>query len=538
MFDIQSTSSFNTDKLVDGDDYDYITRTSLNQGVLQTTGFVNKDNINSAGTWSLGLLQMDFFYRKRPWYAGQFVRKVIPKITIPDDAKLFFQTVLNMQKPVLLQVLVRNVDDTFRKAKIYLPQTSSSEIDFAFMESFMRELEESRLRELEAYLLATDLNDYRLSQSDKSALNQFMNMNWQEFRIGDLFAKISTVKLHYKAKELPQNPMGKYSLPCLTSSFMNQGLNYYAPRERATILNNVISIPSNSDVYRAYYQSKDFTVLSDAYAIHWKDESTKISSKQYLFMVACINKVTDLPGYSYKNKLGGWNVVKDKYISLPATEEGQPNLTVMEQLVFALQKIVIADVAKYTARNLKITRSVVEHSEGAKVVELHPPVKYNLDVKIESTIAAEPFECYKWERFDQSIIDFFGGDKTILIGCTKDKRQQEWVLVHNIYNVRLGRTKGSVEEHRDMFDRISLLVLYELDKPERLTAFKVDGHQTMDNEELKALGYPNLYLRKSYETFNITPLEMDLSSLVKQHLIERLIEMNSKDKGTPVFIEP
>lgn len=36
--------------LTDGNEYDYITRTSLNQGVLQTTGFVNDENINNAGT--------------------------------------------------------------------------------------------------------------------------------------------------------------------------------------------------------------------------------------------------------------------------------------------------------------------------------------------------------------------------------------------------------------------------------------------------------------------------------------------------------
>ena len=91
LFDIQNTLSFNTNKLVKGDEYDYITRTSQNQGVLRRTGYVNKENINPAGTWSLGLLQMDFFYRNRPWYAGQFVRKIVPKIAIPDNAKLFFQ---------------------------------------------------------------------------------------------------------------------------------------------------------------------------------------------------------------------------------------------------------------------------------------------------------------------------------------------------------------------------------------------------------------------------------------------------------------
>ncbi len=249
-----------------------------------------------------------------------------------------------------------------KKMNICLPQTSDGKIDFDFMEELVRELEESHLRELEAYLLATGLNDYQLSQIDRSALRGFKNIRWQEFRVGDLFDRIITVKLTYKAKELPQQPIGEYTLPCLTSSFMNQGLNYYAPRKGATILNNVISIPSNSDVYRAYYQSRDFTVLSDAYAIQWIYDTNEITSKQYLFMVACINKVTDLPIYSYKNKLGGWNVVKDKYISLPATADGQPDLAVMEELVTAMQKIAITDVAKFTAKHLEAPQQIAESS--------------------------------------------------------------------------------------------------------------------------------------------------------------------------------
>ena len=73
LFEIERTLSFNADRLVDGNEYDYVTRTSANQGIFRTTGFVNKENINSENTWSLGLLQMDFFYRRRKWYAGQFV---------------------------------------------------------------------------------------------------------------------------------------------------------------------------------------------------------------------------------------------------------------------------------------------------------------------------------------------------------------------------------------------------------------------------------------------------------------------------------
>lgn len=412
---------------------------------------------------------------------------------------------------------------------VSLPQTAKGEIDFAFMESFVRELEESHLRKLEAYLLATGLNDYNLTPDDHYALDNFGNLHWQEFRMGDLFERIKTKKLHYKAKDLPQQPTSKHTLPCLTSSFMNQGLNYYAPRDGATILNNVISIPSNSDVYRAYYQSNDFTVLSDAYAIRWKKEGINLQSKQYLFMVACINKVTNLSIYSYKNKLGGWNVVKDKCIALPATADGQPDLVAMERFIAAIQKMVIADVAKYTNRRLEATRQIVESS----------PVPYDTNDVSDYWLAAEPFECYKWTRFDQDIIDFFGGDKTILVGCYKGKKHYDWIRAHNIYNIRLGKTKGSMEEKHNLFGNASLLVLYEYGKPNKLSAYKIVDHQEMSKEELLEMDYPKERPRKSYMTFSITPAEMDLESLINHRFIEKLIEIDSANaKGTPVFIEP
>ena len=168
------------------------------------------------------------------------------------------------------------------------------------------------------------------------------------------------------------------------------------------------------------------------------------------------------------------------------------------------------------------------------VISMYPHIEEE-----EMMLAAEPFECYKWNRFDQHIIDFFGGDKTILVGCAKDKKQKDWILTHNIYNVRLGKTKGSMEKHREMFGRTSVLVLYEFGKPDKLSAYTITGHKEMGKEELKAMGYPNKNPRKSYMTFSIVPLDIDLSLLANHRLIEKLIEINPEnEKGTPVFIEP
>ncbi len=150
LFEIEKTLSFNKDALTQGQDYDYITRTSQNQGVLQTTGFVNAENLNPPFTWSLGLLQMDFFYRKKSWYAGQFMRKITPKTEIENKINSriahYFTTLLNALKRPLLSVLVRDIDKTFMEQKIQLPLKPTAktqtldDIDFNFMHTFINAL--------------------------------------------------------------------------------------------------------------------------------------------------------------------------------------------------------------------------------------------------------------------------------------------------------------------------------------------------------------------------------------------------------------
>ena len=301
---------------------------------------------------------MDFFYRRKQWYAGQFVRKIKPQIRIPERTVPFFTTVLNKQKPVLLSVLVRDVDKTFKNITVKLPVTDDGKINFVFMESFIAALEEERVSKLSSYLTSCGLTNCELTADETEAINKLPFVQWKEYRMTDLFEKVKTKKLPYQAKELPDAPTDQYSLPCLTSSFQNQGLNYYAPKEGATILRNVVSIPSNSDVYRAYFQSNDFTVLSDAYAIRWKYNNKALSPQQYLFMVSSINKVTDRPIYSHKNKLGGWNVVGSKSIQLPQID-GEIDLGYMERLISAIQKLAIKDVVLYVDGKVKESKDIV-----------------------------------------------------------------------------------------------------------------------------------------------------------------------------------
>ncbi len=307
---------------------------------------------------------MDFFYREKPWYAGQFVRKISHKEKITKNVSLFLSVILNSQRQRLLSVLVRDVDKTFLKSEIHLPVKANGTVDYDFMERFITELEVERIAKLDAYLSAANLKDCILTVEEQKALDDFDNIEWGNFRLDLLFEKLKTKKLPFKAEDLPKNITDQCTLPCLTSSFNNQGLNYFAPKNGATILKKVISIPANSDVYRAYFQPHEFTVLSDAYAIQWIFDGVELSPNQYLFAVQCINKVTNLPVYSYKNKLGGWNVVKNKSITLPVMH-GKPDYETMNTLISAMKKLAVKDVVQYADRKIQIAKKAITEDHGA-----------------------------------------------------------------------------------------------------------------------------------------------------------------------------
>ncbi|MBR5437038.1 MAG: restriction endonuclease subunit S, partial [Muribaculaceae bacterium] len=119
------------------DSYDYITRTSENHGICDVTSFISNNGKQEAGTFSLGLMQMIFFLRKREWYAGQFVKVVSCKDDVSYNAKIYLQTILNGLTTKLLSVLVRDVEKTFKATNLRLPVKENGNVDYDWMEEYV-----------------------------------------------------------------------------------------------------------------------------------------------------------------------------------------------------------------------------------------------------------------------------------------------------------------------------------------------------------------------------------------------------------------
>ena len=359
LFEIQNTLSFNADQLIFGSDYDYITRTSLNQGILQETGFVNKENINEAGTWSLGLLQMDFFYRRKPWYAGQFIRKIIPKFEITDSSVLFFTTLLNKQKPKLLSVLVRDVDQTFLNIVIRIPVLENGNIDFGFISSFIAELEAERIKELEAYLTVAGLKDYVLNEKEAATLASFDNVVWNKYKIGDLLEKAELGiknKAFNKKTDLSASQDEVHTIPVTNAKFGDNGIMFWAKEDDFESTEMSIDIVQNGAIAtgKVYPQPQRTGVLWDSYLIKPKDF---IPTKEILFFLTTANEKSIREKYSYEYK-AYWSKVQDEYIMLPS-QSGLPDYDCMATFISAIQKEVIKDVVLFADRKIGVAKKIV-----------------------------------------------------------------------------------------------------------------------------------------------------------------------------------
>ncbi|GHR98443.1 hypothetical protein VN1281_00310 [Helicobacter pylori] len=383
LFEIEKTLSFNKDALTQGQDYDYITRTSQNQGVLQTTGFVNAENLNPPFTWSLGLLQMDFFYRKKSWYAGQFMRKITPKTEIKNKINLriahYFTTLLNALKRPLLSVLVRDIDKTFREQKIQLPLKPTAntqtlkDIDFNFMEKFIAELEQCRLAELEAYLKATGLENTTLSSDEENALNAFNGKNsgggggntpcgltWQSFKLGDLFEKVSARFLGKgdKFKATSKSITDTHNIPLVYCKKGNNGIMYWGKKGDFETYNNIISIIYNGVIATGltYAHRDEVGILAESYFIKFKNGNPNFLCN--LFIKTAIEKVL-YPKYSRDNLATWANKVENELIFLPTTKNGKIDFHFMHTLINALMKQTIQGVVQYSSAKIQATKEAI-----------------------------------------------------------------------------------------------------------------------------------------------------------------------------------
>lgn len=236
---------------------------------------------------------------------------------------------------------------------IQLP-TKNGKIDFAFMEKFIAELEAQRIVKLEVYLLTTGLKDYTLTAEEERVLVEFEQGEFEKYNIVDVF----NVK---NSKSILSRDIVKNSgaIPYLCASTENNAVSsYISYDEKYLDKGNCVFIGGKTFVVT--YQEKDF-FSNDSHnlALYLKKEEEKNKLTQ-LYLATCINKSLGHQ-YSWGDSISNRKIQTDK-VSLP-TKNHQPNYSIMETFISAIQKLVIKEVVLYADNKIAATTTVVNQKE-------------------------------------------------------------------------------------------------------------------------------------------------------------------------------
>ena len=252
--------------------------------------------------------------------------------------------------------------NSISKAKIQediitLP-VSNGKIDFAFMDSFIAELEAERVAELEAervaelsaYLAVSGLDNYELSEKEIAIVEKVKNkeIHFKEFELIKIFNNIKQGRRLKKGDQLTGN------VPFVMSGTTNSGVVGYISNPVAFFHKNSITI----DIFgNCFYRSYDFGAGDDT-GVYWSTDHT-YSKATMLFFTTAMERC--LHGkYSYGKKLRSSQSLHFK-MQLP-TKCDKPDYDVMETLISAVQKLVIKEVVLYANKKIETTKAVTKRN--------------------------------------------------------------------------------------------------------------------------------------------------------------------------------
>jgi len=224
---------------------------------------------------------------------------------------------------------------------ISLP-TKNGKINFEFMDHFIAELEAEQIAQLEAYLLASGLKNYALTDEEQQVFDDFENgrFQWDNISYKNIFNKI------VQGRRLKKDDQISGSIPFVMAGTANTGVVNY-------ISNPVASFPKNSitiDIFgNTFYRDYDFGAGDDT-GVYWDNEK-KYSKETMLFFATSMEK--SISGkFDFGKKLRSSQSFNFK-MKLP-TQNQQLNSAIMETFISAIQKLVIKDVVLYTNKKLGV----------------------------------------------------------------------------------------------------------------------------------------------------------------------------------------
>lgn len=265
--------------------------------------------------------------------------------------------------------------------------------DWNYMQNYIEKLEQEHISELEmeldAYLKATGLNDYELTEEDKHILDSKLKNEdgkepakeseplpeggwWKEgreFIFSDLFTS-QTGDTDIQKKDINGN--GCY---VVSAGLSNHGIIGKTDRKAKVIKKNTITV----DMFgNAFYRDTEYKMVTHArvFALSPKFEMTEGSG---LYVASCMSYLTKKFAYS---NMCSWNKIQDLSLCLPiqTDDSGKPVIDAgktyspkgyildweyMEKYIKATEKEIIKEVVLYKDKVIEKAKEIAGEKEVA-----------------------------------------------------------------------------------------------------------------------------------------------------------------------------
>ena len=304
-------------------------------------GFINEDEtyLNKGNTISFGQDTATMFYQEKPYFTGDKIKILKSKYNRfnKKNALFFIETMRKSFSSFSWGGSSFSIE-IIGNQLVTLP-IKNNKIDFDFMESFISQIEAERIEKLEAYLEASGLKDYVLTDEEQKVLDDFKNekIDFGEFKIEKLF-EINSYKKRFDANKVIISEIGK---PYVVRTALNNGVRGYI-NEDEKFLNDGNTISFGQDTATMFYQEKPYFTGDKIKILKSKDD--RFNKLNGLFFISTMTK--SFSSFSWGGSSFNVKIIGDQLMKLPI-ENQQPNYKIMETLISAIQKLVIKDVVLY-----------------------------------------------------------------------------------------------------------------------------------------------------------------------------------------------
>lgn len=292
------------------DEINYITRSKFNNGLKARVVRLDKFKVNPAGTISFGAENADFFYQTEPYITGNKMYYI--------DTTALSERACRFLKSIMEATFTANYSfsDGMIPARIYdecikLPSTLDGAPDWAYMESYMANIETKVTKSLTLLQAAKDVEKKKVDTRE-----------WGEFRVGELF-----IQERGKEKAPKQNELG--DCPLIQETNNNNGFDRMVVPTKI-IKGNSITVSINY-AQNVFYQADDFCASVNI-AVLRNNHLNRYNSQ---FVCSVLRNAHQK--FDYTSKISK-ELLNKETIMLPVDKTGQPDWAYMEEYMRKVEK--------------------------------------------------------------------------------------------------------------------------------------------------------------------------------------------------------